>query len=117
MSSRIALGDLRYRVSVQRPTESAPDASGGVTTTWTEHAVLWCARKRMQSLEELAEGSASEAPVTRWLFTALRVAEIRPNDSLVVNGERLNVIEGWDVDGLGMRMQIIAEAAPDKVGY
>ena len=36
------VGDLRHRITIQKPTKTA-DGMGGFTETWADHATVWAA--------------------------------------------------------------------------
>jgi SPP1 family predicted phage head-tail adaptor len=84
-----AIGDLCYRVTIQRPAVSQ-DVSGQPVTSWVEYGRRWAAMRSMSG-RELAFAKQAQATAT-WVVTVRYDAEILPTWRCVY-GDRILEIE------------------------
>lgn len=70
MAKRASAGQLRFRVELQRATETR-DAIGGVVETWETYATVWAAVEQMSAREswwrQQMNASAAWRVTLRWL--------------------------------------------------
>ena len=89
-------GAYTRRVIVQKPTESIGD-SGGLTRSWTQHAVLWMAKEEAQGSESFVAESDQATETAR--FRTHYTAGLSPKMRLLVPGETTTLSSALSLGG------------------
>ena len=102
-------GDLRHRVTIERPDRATDPRTGQAVPTWSAVATVWAA-VRPRSAGETEQAKQTVHTVThevRLRYTADLTADCR----LVLNGRRLNVVSVVNVDERDRELRVQASEA------
>lgn len=97
------IGDLCYRVTIQRPAVSQ-DVSGQPVTSWVEHGRRWAAARQMSG-RELSFAKQAQAQAT-WIVTIRYDGEILPTWRCIHDGRVLEIESVVDSGGDQLWMEL-----------
>ncbi len=89
MTSNVAIGELRQRVTLQALVLT-PDGGGGFTESWSDLAEIW-ARIRPVSGVELVLGEQRQHRVTHEIAIRYRLG-VQPNQRLIHDGRVFSIL-------------------------
>jgi SPP1 family predicted phage head-tail adaptor len=101
------IGDLRHRVTVQRPVETQSD-EGETIETWESLGTYWAAIKPLRG-REFWQAQQAHNEVSHRVHMRANTLEIKPNYRLVFRGRVFNVLYVMDVEERRITYQILCK--------
>lgn len=96
MSAAVPLSGLRHRVELQRP-QIVPDEAGGHERLHVPAGTLW-ARVTALGARQVFVADGRAVAISHTVVIRHRTG-VRPGDSFVYEGRRLNVVSAEDISG------------------
>lgn len=96
MSAAVPVGGLRHRVQLQR-TQVVPDDAGGHARVHVPAGTLW-ARVTPLGARQVFMANGRAVAISHTVVIRHRTG-VRPGDSFVYQGRRLNVVSAEDISG------------------
>jgi len=106
---KIEIGELRERVTIQRPGPPVDDGGGGKTVFWTDLATVWAAVRPVSNAERYYAQQV-EAMTTHEIFIRWR-ADIRNDMRIVHRAGVYDITSVQDLDGRRRFLKLMCEEA------
>ena len=109
MKTSTLASQLRHRIVIEQPTETA-DGTGGFTTSWTTLTSVWADIQpltRSSGREQFAEGQLQER--TRWRITIRYREDVTEKMRISYNSRVFNIRAIIDLDGREEQLILIVE--------
>jgi SPP1 family predicted phage head-tail adaptor len=104
--SRLQIGRLRQRMTIERPVET-PDGAGGVETAWQPVITIWAGVEWLGGEERWREGGPEQAG--RWRVTMRWRAGVDAGMRLRLRERLFDIRAAADPDGAGRRLICLCE--------
>ena len=101
------IGDLRHRVTVQRPIETQ-DSEQETVEKWETIGTYWASIKPLRG-REFWQAQQANSLISHRVYMRARLVEIKPNYRLLFRGRKLNVEYVMDEEERGVALVMMCK--------